>query len=71
FLKESRTGKNIRHKLIALLGQSVYSRFAGYDDTNDRNHLSQDPAMRVVEGWQGSDRNAASEMGQVRDRVAD
>ena len=69
--KENRKGKNIRHKLIALLRQSVYSRFAGYDDTNDRNHLSQDPAMRVVEGWQGSDRNAASEMGQVRDRVAD
>ena len=68
---ENRKGKNIRHKLIALLGQSVYSRFAGYDDTNDRNHLSQDPAMRVVEGWQGSDKNAASEMGQVRDRVAD
>ena len=33
---------------------------AGYDDTNDAERLSQDPAMRVVVGWQGSDRNAAS-----------
>jgi hypothetical protein len=72
FLKESRTGKNIRHKLIALLRQSVYSRLAGYEDTNDADRLSQDPAMRVVVGWKGSDRKAASasEMGQVRDGVA-
>ena len=66
FLKESRTGKNIQHKLIPLLRQSVYSRLAGYDDTNDADRLSQDPAMRVVVGWKGPDRNAAStsEMGR-------
>ena len=66
FLKESRTGKNILHKLIPLLRQSIYSRLAGYDDTNDADRLSQDPAMRVVVGWKGSDRNAAStsEMGR-------
>ena len=34
YLKDSRTGKNIRHKLIPLLRQSIYSRLAGYDDTN-------------------------------------
>jgi len=28
FLKESRTGKNIRHKLIPLLRQSIFSRLA-------------------------------------------
>src|ERR687892_209225 len=38
----------------------MYSRLAGYDDTNDAERLSQDPAMRVVVGWQGSERNAAS-----------
>ncbi len=66
FLKESRTGKNILHKLIPLLRQSIYSRLAGYDDTNDADRLSQDPAMRVVVGWKGSDRKAAStsEMGR-------
>ena len=66
FLKESRTGKSILHKLIPLLRQSIYSRLAGYDDTNDADRLSQDPAMRVLVGWQGSERNAAStsEMGR-------
>ena len=66
FLKESRTGKNILHKLIPLVRQSVYSRLAEYDDTNDAERLSQDPAMRVVVGWKGSERNAAStsEMGR-------
>jgi hypothetical protein len=60
FLRDGRTGKNIRHKLIPLLRQSIYSRLAGYDDTNDADRLSQDPAMRVVVGWKGSDEKAAS-----------
>ena len=66
YLKEGRTGKNILHKLIPLLRQSVYSRLAGYDDSNDADRLSQDPAMRVVVGWKDSDRRAAStsEMGR-------
>ena len=59
YLQESRTGRNIRHHLIPLIRQSIYSRLAGYDDTNDAQRLAQDPAMRVVVGWQGSDRNAA------------
>ena len=59
YLQESRSGR-IRHHLVPLLRQSIYSRLAGYDDTNDAERLSQDPAMRVVVGWQGSDRNAAS-----------
>ena len=60
YLRESRSGRNIRHHLVPLLRQSIYSRLAGYDDTNDAERLAQDPAMRVVVGWQGSDRNAAS-----------
>jgi DDE family transposase len=66
YLHESRTGENIRHKLVPLLRQSVYSRLAGYDDTNGADRLSQDPAIRVVVGWKGSDSNAASasEMGR-------
>ncbi len=66
YLQESRSGRNIRHHLVPLLRQSIYSRLAGYDDTNDAERLAQDPAMRLVVGWQGSDRNAAStsEMGR-------
>ena len=66
YLQESRTGRNIRHHLVPLLRQSIYSRLAGYDDTNDAVRLSQDsPAMRVIVGWQGSERKGAStsEMG--------
>ena len=33
YLQESRTGRNIRHHLVPLLRQSIYSRVAGYDDT--------------------------------------
>ncbi len=66
YLQESRTGRNIRHHLVPLLRQSIYRRLAGYDDTNDAERLSQDPAMRVVVGWQGSEQTGAStsEMGR-------
>ena len=65
-LQDYRTGRNIQHLLIPLLRQSIFSRLAGYDDTNDADRLAQDPAMRVVVGWRGSTRNAAStsEMGR-------
>ena len=33
YLQESRTGRNILHHLVPLLRQSIYSRLAGYDDT--------------------------------------
>jgi hypothetical protein len=44
YLQESRSGRNIRHHLVPLLRQSIYSRLAGYDDTNDAERLCQDPA---------------------------
>ena len=38
----------------------MYSRLAGYEDTNDAERLAQDPAMRVIAGWRGPDKPAAS-----------
>ena len=46
--------------MSALLRQSVYSRLAGYEDTNDAERLCVDPAMRNVVGGRARDHNAAS-----------
>jgi len=59
-LNDSRTGQNTRHSLTALLRQSVYSRLAGYEDTNDAERLCVDPAMRRVVGGRAKENNAAS-----------
>ena len=60
YIHESRTGRNVQHPLLPLLRQSVYRRLAGYEDTNDAERLAQDPAMRVIVGWHGTDKQAAS-----------
>jgi len=57
---EGRTGKNIEHQVSGLLRQSVYARLAGYEDTNDHEGLSRDPAMRAVIGKRALERTAAS-----------
>jgi len=59
-LQESRGGRNVQHQLVPLLRQAVYSRLAGYEDTNDAERLAQDPAMRVIVGWRSPERQAAS-----------
>ena len=42
YLQESHTGRDIRHHLVPLLRQSIFSRLAGYDDINDADRLAQD-----------------------------
>ena len=59
-LRDIRTGKNTQHGLAALLRQSIYSRLAGYDDTNDAERLCVDPAMRHIDGGRAIERSAAS-----------
>jgi hypothetical protein len=65
-LAEARTGRNRRHLLVGLLRQSVFGRLAGYEDVNDADRLSRDPAMRWVVGDRAITGSAASagEMGR-------
>jgi hypothetical protein len=48
------------HLLTGLLRQSVFGRLAGYEDVNDAEQLSRDPAMRAIVDRKGLDRRAAS-----------
>ena len=59
-LSDLRRGKNTRHLLTGLLHQSVFGRLAGYEDVNDAERLSRDPAMRAIVDRKGLDRRAAS-----------
>ena len=61
-LGDSRLGSNKQHRLLPLLRQSIYSRLAGYEDVNDAERLSVDPAMRQVVGGRAAltDKHAAS-----------
>ncbi len=58
YLQETRGGRNVQHELVPLLRQSVYSRLAGYEDTNDAVWLARDPAMQAVVGRRALEKQA-------------
>jgi len=60
YLRDSRGGRNVQHEIVPLLRQSVYSRLAGYEDTNDAVRLARDPAMQAVVGRRALEKQAAS-----------
>ena len=47
-LTDPRTGRNSQFPLPDLFRQSIYSRLAGYEDTNGAERLAEDPAFRML-----------------------
>lgn len=70
-LTESRQGKNTTLSLLEQFRQSVFSRLAGYEDTNDAERLRIDPAMRKVTKEKKSERLGAStsQMGRFETKL--
>ncbi len=70
-LTDTRRGKNARHGLAGQFRQSVFGRLGGYDDVNDADRLSLDPAMRWIVGGKAVERQAASssQMGRFETEV--
>src|SRR5437773_817847 len=47
-LTDPRSGRNRQFPLVDLFRQSIYSRLAGYEDTNDAERLAVDPTFRML-----------------------
>src|SRR5213593_1669933 len=47
-LTDPRIGHNRQFPLPDLFRQSIYSRLAGYEDTNDAERLAEDPTFRML-----------------------
>jgi len=54
-----RRGKNAQFPLADLVRQSIYRRLAGYEDVNDAERLSHDPAFRLIGSEKIWERGAA------------
>ena len=70
-LQETRGGRNVQHRLVGLLRQSVYSRLAGCEDTDDAERLADDPTidLSVVRGV-GSSTVVRGRVGSYRPVIA-
>src|SRR3954465_1484728 len=59
-LADARAGKNGRHPLAGVLRQWVFGRLAGYEDVNEAERQSRNPAMRWIVGDWAISGSAAS-----------
>ena len=58
-LSDPRTGRNYQFPLPDLFRQSIYSRLAGYEDTNDAERLAEDPTFRMLASRERRDTSVA------------
>ena len=58
-LADPRTGRNYQFPLLDLFRQSIYSRLAGYEDTNDAERLAEDPTFRMLASRERRDTSVA------------
>jgi hypothetical protein len=58
-LSDPRTGRNCQFPVADLFRQSVYSRLAGYEDTNDAERLAEDPTFRMLASRERRDTSVA------------
>src|SRR5947208_15857089 len=59
-LTDPRTGHNRQFPLPDLFRQSIYSRLAGYEDTNDAERLAEDPTFRMLASRERRETSIAS-----------
>jgi hypothetical protein len=66
---DPRTGHNRQFPLPDLFRQAIYSRLAGYEDTNDAERLAEDPAFRMLASLRaaGDERRPHLDAALVRD----
>ena len=70
-LADPRTGHNRQFPLRDLFRQSIYSRLAGYEDTNDAERLAEDPTFRMLASRStGSRRKSSRRSGTITDSCA-
>lgn len=58
-LSDPRTGRNAQFRLADLFRRSIYSRLAGYEDTNDAERLAEDPTLRMLASRERRDTSVA------------